>query len=179
MLWLRSALREYFPAALAAFADLTALEALEFLARVPGPASAALDADLAAVKRARRRHARVRVEAIRNALNRLAMLLGSGQRAGAGGASVGGAADDHRGGGFAGDLREYSVTAFDGPVRVRPGAEAAGSVCRSSTNSTGAAWPYSNDWGCDMGMCGPDEIHPELIRPDVRLHASWLAAYAE
>lgn len=30
-----------------------------------------------------------------------------------------------------------------------------------------------------MGMCGPDEIHPELIRPDVRLHASWLAAYAE
>nr|WP_027661217.1 transposase [Salinispora fenicalii] len=35
MLRLRSALREYFPAALAAFADLTASEALELLARAP------------------------------------------------------------------------------------------------------------------------------------------------
>lgn len=26
---------------------------------------------------------------------------------------------------------------------------------------------------------GPDEIRPELTRPDARLHASWLAAYAE
>ncbi|WP_018804005.1 IS110 family transposase [Salinispora arenicola] len=71
MLRLRSALREYFPAALAAFADLTAPEALELLAKAPEPASAArvpLTRILAAVKRARRHHAAVKAEAIRDAL---------------------------------------------------------------------------------------------------------------
>lgn len=30
-----------------------------------------------------------------------------------------------------------------------------------------------------MGVGGADEIHPELTRPHTRLHASWLASYAE
>jgi hypothetical protein len=59
VLRLRSALREFFPAALAAFDDLTAPDALELLARAPDPASAArLTATqiTAALKRARRRN---------------------------------------------------------------------------------------------------------------------------
>jgi hypothetical protein len=41
MLRLRSLLREYFPAALAAFADLAAPDTLELLARTPEPQAAA------------------------------------------------------------------------------------------------------------------------------------------
>jgi hypothetical protein len=55
----RSTLREYFPAALAAFADLAAPDALELLAKAPDPASAArlTKAQItAALKRARRCH---------------------------------------------------------------------------------------------------------------------------
>src|SRR5215831_14174234 len=55
---LRHQLREYFPAALAAFADLDAPDALELLARAPDPARAAklTRAQIsAALKRARRR----------------------------------------------------------------------------------------------------------------------------
>jgi transposase len=71
MLRLRSALREFFPAALVAFEDLTAAEALELLAKAPDPASAArlpIARITAAVKRARRHHAAVKAEAIRDAL---------------------------------------------------------------------------------------------------------------
>jgi transposase len=56
---LRHALREYFPAALEAFGDLDAPDALELLARAPDPASAArlTTAQISAVlKRAHRRH---------------------------------------------------------------------------------------------------------------------------
>jgi transposase len=55
---LRHALREYFPAALAAFADLDAADTLELLAKAPDPASAAklsTSQISAALKRARRR----------------------------------------------------------------------------------------------------------------------------
>jgi transposase len=55
---LRHALREYFPAALAAFQDLDAADTLELLARAPDPASAArlsLAQISAALHRARRR----------------------------------------------------------------------------------------------------------------------------
>ncbi|MGI5488910.1 IS110 family transposase [Microtetraspora malaysiensis] len=55
---LRHALREYFPAALAAFEDLDAAEALDLLAEAPDPASAAkltVGQISAALKRARRR----------------------------------------------------------------------------------------------------------------------------
>jgi transposase len=55
---LRHALREYFPAALVAFEDLDAPEALELLARAPDPTSAArlsINQVQAALKRARRR----------------------------------------------------------------------------------------------------------------------------
>jgi transposase len=58
MLRLRTALREFFPAALEAFEDLTAADALELLAKAPDPASAARlsRAQIAgALKRARRR----------------------------------------------------------------------------------------------------------------------------
>jgi transposase len=41
LLWLRSALREFFPAALEAFSDLAAPDALELLGRAPGPGRAA------------------------------------------------------------------------------------------------------------------------------------------
>jgi len=60
VLRLRSALREFFPAALEAFDDLTAPDALELLARAADPASAArlsIAAITAALKRARRRNA--------------------------------------------------------------------------------------------------------------------------
>lgn len=56
---LRHALREYFPAALEAFEDLDAPDALELLAKAPDPASAArltITQISAALTRARRRH---------------------------------------------------------------------------------------------------------------------------
>jgi transposase len=59
VLRLRSALREFFPAALEAFDDLAAPDALELLARAPDPASAArlsIAQITAALKRARRRN---------------------------------------------------------------------------------------------------------------------------
>ncbi len=70
---LRSALREFFPAALLAYADLglTAADTLELLARAPAPAAAAkLTATQisAALKRARRRDVPARVQAIKDAL---------------------------------------------------------------------------------------------------------------
>ena len=70
---LRSALREFFPAALVAYADLglTAADTLELLARAPAPAAAAkLTATQisAALKRARRRDVPARVQAIKDAL---------------------------------------------------------------------------------------------------------------
>jgi hypothetical protein len=71
VLRLRSALREFFPAALEAFDDLTAPDALELLARAPGPASAARlgTAQItAALKRARRRNAAEKARQIQAAL---------------------------------------------------------------------------------------------------------------
>ena len=70
---LRSALREFFPAALAAYADLglTAADTLELLARAPAPATAAkLTATQisAALKRAHRRDVPARAQAIKEAL---------------------------------------------------------------------------------------------------------------
>ena len=56
---LRHALRDYFPAALEAFEDLDAADALELLAKAPDPASAAkltITAITAALTRARRRN---------------------------------------------------------------------------------------------------------------------------
>ena len=58
LLRLRQALREFFPAALAAFDDLTAPDALELLGAAPDPASAGRLTSgqiTAALKRARRR----------------------------------------------------------------------------------------------------------------------------
>ena len=71
MLRLRHALREYFPAAVAAFEDLSAPEALELLAKAPDPASAArltTGQITAALKRARRRNRDRRAAQIRSAL---------------------------------------------------------------------------------------------------------------
>jgi transposase len=68
---LRHALREFFPAALVAFDDLTGSEALELLARAPDPVSAAkLTATQisAALKRARRHHVADKSAVIRGAL---------------------------------------------------------------------------------------------------------------
>jgi transposase len=68
---LRHALREFFPAALAAFDDLTAPEALELLGRAPDPGSAARlrTAQIAAaLHRARRREVAAKAEAIAAAL---------------------------------------------------------------------------------------------------------------
>jgi transposase len=68
---LRAALREFFPAALEAFAELSAAEALELLGRAPDPVSAArlTTAQItAALKRARRQHAADKAQAIRAAL---------------------------------------------------------------------------------------------------------------
>lgn len=68
---LRHALREFFPAALDAFADLTGADALELLAKAPDPASAArlmTTQITAALKRARRHHAGAKAEVIRSAL---------------------------------------------------------------------------------------------------------------
>jgi len=71
VLRLRSALREFFPAALAAFDDLSAADALELLAKAPDPASAArltIAQITAALKRARRREAAGKARQIQGAL---------------------------------------------------------------------------------------------------------------
>jgi transposase len=71
LLRLRHALLEFFPAALVAFDDLTAVDALELLAAAPDPTSAAalsLDTIQAALKRARRRNRAAKAEAIAAAL---------------------------------------------------------------------------------------------------------------
>jgi transposase len=68
---LRSTLREYFPAALLAFEDLDAPDALELLGRAPDPDRAArLSAAVieAALKRARRRRVEGRAQRLRNIL---------------------------------------------------------------------------------------------------------------
>jgi transposase len=68
---LRHALREYYPAALAAFEDLDAADTLELLAKAPDPASAArlsLSQISAALKRARRRDIPTKAAAIQAAL---------------------------------------------------------------------------------------------------------------
>ncbi len=68
---LRHSLRDYFPAALEAFTDLSAPDTLELLAKAPGPASAArlTTAQItAALKRARRRGVPARAAAIKAAL---------------------------------------------------------------------------------------------------------------
>jgi transposase len=68
---LRHALRDYFPAALEAFEDLDAPDALELLARAPDPASAArlTTAQIsAALKRARRRGIPAKAEQIQAVL---------------------------------------------------------------------------------------------------------------
>ncbi len=68
---LRHALREYFPAALVAFDDLTAAEALELLTVAPDPASAAtlqVEQISAALRRARRRNVAAKAEQITAAL---------------------------------------------------------------------------------------------------------------
>jgi transposase len=71
MLRLRTALREFFPAALEAFEDLTAPDALELLSRAPDPARAARlsrSQITAALKRAHRRQAEDKAAAIAAAL---------------------------------------------------------------------------------------------------------------
>lgn len=73
MLRLRSALRDYFPAALEAYKDLglTAADTLELLAKAPDPAAAArlTTAQIsAALKRARRRNVADKTTAIRDTL---------------------------------------------------------------------------------------------------------------
>jgi len=68
---LRSTLREYFPAALLAFDDLDAPDALELLGRAPDPDQAArlsLSVITAALKRAHRRHVEDRSQKIRTVL---------------------------------------------------------------------------------------------------------------
>jgi transposase len=68
---LRHALREYFPAALAAFEDLDAADTLELLAKAPDPASAARLSTAqisAALKRARRRDIAVKTTKIQAVL---------------------------------------------------------------------------------------------------------------
>jgi transposase len=68
---LRHALRDYFPAALAAFEDLDAPDTLELLAKAPDPATAARlsrSQIAAALKRARRRGIDAKAEAIQAAL---------------------------------------------------------------------------------------------------------------
>ena len=71
MLRLRSALREFFPAALEAFTDLTAPDALELLAAAPDPDRAARlsrSRIAAALKRARRRDVEGKAEALQAVL---------------------------------------------------------------------------------------------------------------
>ena len=71
MLRLRTALREFFPAALEAYDDLTAPDVLELLSRAPDPVTAARlsrSQITAALKRAQRRRAEERAAAIQAAL---------------------------------------------------------------------------------------------------------------
>ena len=71
LLRLRHALREFFPAALAAFDDLTAVDSLQLLAAAPDPASAAalsIEAIEAALRKARRHNRAAKAEAIAAAL---------------------------------------------------------------------------------------------------------------
>jgi transposase len=71
MLRLRHALREFFPAALVAFDDLSATDALELLAAAPDPTSAAalsVETITAALAKARRHHRAAKAEAIAAAL---------------------------------------------------------------------------------------------------------------
>jgi hypothetical protein len=71
LLRLRHALREFFPAALVAFDDLTGVDALELLAAAPQPTAAAalsLDTITAALKQARRRNRAAKAETIAAAL---------------------------------------------------------------------------------------------------------------
>jgi transposase len=71
MLRLRTALREFFPAALEAYADLTAPDVLELLDRAPDPAGAARLSQAqitAALKRARRRQVQDKAAVIAAAL---------------------------------------------------------------------------------------------------------------
>jgi transposase len=71
LLRLRHALREFFPAALVAFDDLTAVDALELLAAAPDPTSAAvlsIETITAALKKARRHNRAAKAEAIAAAL---------------------------------------------------------------------------------------------------------------
>jgi transposase len=71
MLRMRSLLREYFPAALVAFEDLTAPDTLELLGKAPDPASAArltTTQITGALKRARRHHRDRRTSEIQAAL---------------------------------------------------------------------------------------------------------------
>lgn len=68
---LRSALREFFPAALTAFEDLTAADALELLQKAPDPDRAArlsVSQISVALKRARRRDVATKAAAIQSAL---------------------------------------------------------------------------------------------------------------
>jgi len=68
---LRNALREFFPAALEAFEDLTSPDALELLAKASDPTAAARltrTQIIAALRRARRRHVAERAEQIQTAL---------------------------------------------------------------------------------------------------------------
>ena len=69
---LRALLREFFPAALDAFDDLTGPDALELLGRAPEPAAARRLTRTqigAALRRARRHHRTARTEQIRDALH--------------------------------------------------------------------------------------------------------------
>jgi len=71
LLRLRHALREFFPAALVAFDDLTAVDTLELLGAAPDPASAAAlstERITEALKRARRHGRAAKAEAIATAL---------------------------------------------------------------------------------------------------------------
>jgi transposase len=71
LLRLRHALREFFPAALVAFDDLTAVDVLELLAAAPDPTVAgalSVDAISAALKKARRHNRAAKAEAIAAAL---------------------------------------------------------------------------------------------------------------
>jgi transposase len=71
ILRLRNALREFHPAALQAFSDLAAAEALELLGKAPDPASAArltMTQITAALRHARRRKVEAKAEAIQSAL---------------------------------------------------------------------------------------------------------------
>jgi len=91
VLRLRAALREFFPAALEAFADLTASDALELLATAPDPDRAARlsrSKIAAALQRARRRDVEVKAEAIQAAL-RSAQLTQPAELTGAYAATVG------------------------------------------------------------------------------------------